>query len=68
MAVDEGNIPKSDTELRMLKHDVKNQLSGIQMALEGLRYEVDDMDGDFQLYIDSIAEAAHKIDKLLNDF
>ena len=68
MVGDDANKPQTGTDLKMLKHDVKNQLSGIQLALEGLRYEVEDLDGDFQLYLDSIAESAMKIDKLLNDF
>ncbi|AMR31222.1 hypothetical protein A0256_07170 [Mucilaginibacter sp. PAMC 26640] len=52
--------------LQMLKHDIKNQLSNIHLALEGLRYEVDDIGGDIGLYIDTMLRSAQKIDELLN--
>ncbi|MDB5127717.1 histidine kinase dimerization/phospho-acceptor domain-containing protein [Mucilaginibacter sp.] len=58
----------SSRAFEMLKHDIKNQLSNIQLALEGLKYEVDDKDGDLGLYLDSMAQSAAKIDKLLNGF
>lgn len=51
--------------LNMLKHDIKNQLSNIHLALEGLRYEVDDIGGDMGLYMDSVLKSAQKIDQLL---
>ncbi|MFA6083735.1 histidine kinase dimerization/phospho-acceptor domain-containing protein [Mucilaginibacter sp.] len=50
-----------------LKHDIKNQLSNIQLALEGLRYEISDTDADIKLYMDSLVESAKKIDDLLNN-
>jgi signal transduction histidine kinase len=49
-----------------LKHDIKNQLNNIQLALEGLRYEIPSTDDDLKLYMDSLAESARKIDELLN--
>lgn len=52
--------------LAMLKHDIKNQLSNIHLALEGLRYEVDDIGGDMGLYIESMLRSAQKIDLLLD--
>jgi signal transduction histidine kinase len=52
----------------ILKHDIKNQLSNIQLALEGLKYEVDDKNSDLGLYLDSMAQSAAKIDRLLNSF
>jgi hypothetical protein len=51
----------------ILKHDIKNQLSNIQMAIEGLKYEIADTDADVKLYIDSLAKSARKIDELLNN-
>ncbi len=51
-----------------LRHDVKNQLSNIQLALEGLRFELEGQEGDTELYLDSLAQSARKIDKLLEDF
>ncbi|TSD64554.1 hypothetical protein FFF34_011620 [Inquilinus sp. KBS0705] len=50
----------------MLKHDIKNQLSNIQLALEGLRYELPNTQGDHTLYIESLEKAAANIDALLN--
>lgn len=52
----------------MLRHDIKNQLSNIQLALEGLKYEVEDKGEDLELYMDSIAQSAKKIDKLFERF
>jgi hypothetical protein len=52
--------------IKILKHDIKNQLSNIQLAVAGLKYETAYMEADSKLYIDSIADAAVKIDQLLN--
>jgi nitrogen fixation/metabolism regulation signal transduction histidine kinase len=62
------NKPADKNAVEMLKHDIKNQLSNIQLALEGLKYEAEDIDGDFGLYLDSITQSTAKIDKLLNNF
>jgi signal transduction histidine kinase len=51
-----------------LKHDIRNQLSNIQLALEGMRFEVDEQNSDIALYLDSMAQSAKKIDKLLDGF
>jgi nitrogen-specific signal transduction histidine kinase len=64
MAVTTG-MPDADA-LLMLKHDIKNQLSNIHLAIEGLRYEVEDSGGDLALYIESMLASAKKIDKLLD--
>jgi signal transduction histidine kinase len=66
-AGDENKLISSEA-FKMLKHDIKNQLSNIQLALEGLKYEVDDKNGDLRLYLDSMAQSATKIDTLLNSF
>ena len=68
MAGDEQNKPLSGEAFEMLKHDIRNQLSNIQLALEGLKYEVDDEGKDLSLYFDSMAQSAKKIDKLLDGF
>jgi nitrogen-specific signal transduction histidine kinase len=57
--------PISSKAFEMLKHDIRNQLSNIHLALEGLKYEVDDQNGDLDLYFDSMSQSAKKIDKLL---
>ena len=68
MAGDDANKPVSGQDFDMLKHDIRNQLSNIQLALEGLKYEVDDEGKDLSLYFDSMAQSAKKIDKLLDGF
>ncbi|MFD0766737.1 histidine kinase dimerization/phospho-acceptor domain-containing protein [Mucilaginibacter lutimaris] len=68
MGEGEKNMPLSQEAVDMLRHDIKNQLSNIYLALEGLRYEVEDQNGDLDLYMDSITQSAQKIDKLLSDF
>jgi signal transduction histidine kinase len=63
-----NNDPKlNDGVFKELKHDIKNQLNNIQLALEGLRYEISDTDPNLKLYMDSLSEAARKIDELLNN-
>jgi nitrogen-specific signal transduction histidine kinase len=59
----ENNI--SEDALRNLKHDIKNQLSNIHLALEQLRYEVSDPTADALFYMDTIAMSSAKIDSLL---
>jgi nitrogen-specific signal transduction histidine kinase len=59
----ENAIP--DTALRNLKHDVKNQLSNIHLALEQLRYEVNDPNSDSIFYMDTIAMSCTNINNLL---
>jgi signal transduction histidine kinase len=62
------NEPKlNDGVFKELKHDIKNQLNNIQLALECLRYEISDTDPNLKLYMDSLSESARKIDELLNN-
>nr|WP_294940775.1 hypothetical protein [uncultured Mucilaginibacter sp.] len=65
MAGNPGNMPDEEA-LLTLKHDIKNQLSNITLAIEGLRYEVGDIGGDMGLYIESMLTSAQKIDRLLD--
>ncbi|WP_428328035.1 hypothetical protein [Mucilaginibacter sp.] len=53
--------------LRALKHDVKNQLSNIYLAVEQLRYEIPDPSADCVFYLDSISLSSAKIDSLLKE-
>jgi signal transduction histidine kinase len=61
--------PLKDTgnqdEINNLRHDVRNQLSSIQMAIEQLRYEVPDNSGDIAFYLDTIASSCTIINTLL---
>jgi nitrogen-specific signal transduction histidine kinase len=57
----------SDERLRRLKHDIKNQLSNIHLALEQLRYEIPDPSADCLFYMDTILTSSTQINNLLND-
>lgn len=58
---------EEDENLRRLKHDIKNQLSNIHLALEQLKYELPDISEDCMFYIDTISTSSTKINDLLND-
>lgn len=53
--------------LHALKHDIKNQLTGITLVLSQLRYELPDTNPDCADYLEMIEENVRKIDSLLND-
>ncbi len=54
-------------ELYILKHDIRNQLSSIQLAIEQLRYEIPDNSTDGVFYLDTIASSCTIINTLLKD-
>ena len=56
-----------DEMLRKLKHDIKNQLSNIYLALDQLQYELPELTNDCLFYLDTISTSSKKIDTLLND-
>ena len=51
--------------IRALRHDIKNQLSNIHMAVEQLRYEIPDPSEDCKFYMDSIIMSSETINNLL---
>jgi len=53
--------------LRLLKHDIKNQLSNIHLAVETIKYEVTDPTEDFTFCLNSLKISAEKIDALLKN-
>ena len=53
--------------VRALKHDVKNQLSNILLAVEQLRYEIPEPTVDCIFYLDSISISSAMIDGLLKE-
>ncbi len=59
--------PVNIEALRLIKHDIKNQLSNIHLALDTIKYEVDPNNRDIKFCIDAIANSAAKIDSLLKD-
>ena len=56
-----------DDNLRKLKHDIKNQLSNIHLALEQLKYEIPDLSDDCLFYLDTILTSSTQINNLLNN-
>jgi hypothetical protein len=54
--------------LKEVRHDIRNQLSNIQMAVEQLRYEITTGETeDCQFYIGLITESCMKINESLDD-
>lgn len=65
--------PLKDTDagpdsIKALKHDMRNQLSNIQLAIEQLRFEIQDSaNADCKFYMDTIATSCEKMTALLKD-
>jgi nitrogen-specific signal transduction histidine kinase len=59
--------PVDAETMRMLRHDIKNQLSNIHLALETLKYEISDPNEDTTFCIETIFSSAAKINELLKD-
>ena len=53
--------------LRMLRHDINNHLSSIQLCLEQLKYEVADQTEDYIFYIETISASCKRISDLLQN-
>jgi hypothetical protein len=54
--------------LKEMRHDIRNQLSNIQMAAEQLRYDISSGEtGDCLFYVNLIAESCVKINDALKD-
>jgi hypothetical protein len=68
-AEDEATPKKVDDAdvMRTLRHDIKNQLSNIFLAIEQLRYELPDDSVDCIFYLDLISKSSEKINTLLKD-
>ncbi|MEO6521826.1 MAG: hypothetical protein ABIN91_09110 [Mucilaginibacter sp.] len=54
-------------DMGVVKHDIKNQLSNINLALEQLRFEVPDQTEDCKYYMDTIIAGVKNINTLLDD-
>jgi nitrogen-specific signal transduction histidine kinase len=65
--MDDQQAKSSDDNLRKLKHDIKNQLSNIHLALEQLKYEIPDLSEDCLFYLDTILTSSTQINNLLNN-
>jgi nitrogen-specific signal transduction histidine kinase len=57
-----------ENKIRRLRHDIRNQLSNINLAVEQLKYEIpDDAGSDSEFLISTIADSCERINILLND-
>ena len=54
-------------QLRKLKHDIRNQLSNVHLALEQLKYELPYLNEEGLFYMEMIDTSAKKINDLLSD-
>ena len=64
----EGEKSTEEDKVRRLRHDIRNQLSNINLAVEQLKYEIpDDAGSDSEFYINTIAISCAKINMLLDD-
>jgi two-component sensor histidine kinase len=52
--------------LRTIKHDIKNQLSNVNLVLAQLKYDMKDAPADQLEYLEMMAESIIKIDAILN--
>ncbi|HVS91991.1 MAG TPA: hypothetical protein VHE59_08180 [Mucilaginibacter sp.] len=58
----------SESNIRKIRHDIRNQLSNINLAVEQLKYDIpDDAGSDAEFYINTIAMSCAKINLLLDD-
>lgn len=53
--------------LRLIKHDIKNQLSNIHLALDTIKHEVSNPTEDVKFCIETITASALKIDALVKE-
>ncbi|MDB4924847.1 hypothetical protein [Mucilaginibacter sp.] len=60
-----SNKPVDAETMRTLRHDIKNQLSNIHLALEALRYEIPNPTPDNTFCIETIFSSTAKINELL---
>jgi len=57
-----------ENKIRRLRHDIRNQLSNINLAIEQLKYEIpDDVGSDSEFLMNTIATSCARINILLND-
>ncbi|WDF55693.1 hypothetical protein [Mucilaginibacter sp. KACC 22063] len=57
---------KEQPDLSLIRHDIRNQLSNINLALEQLKYEIRPVDDETAFYLETIAAGCGKINELLN--
>lgn len=53
--------------VQQLRHDIRNQLSGMILCLEQLRFELNDPPPDWKYYMDAISDGCKNINNFLDD-
>ncbi len=66
-------MPEGEEEMqrmRVLKHDIRNQLSNMYLAIDHLKHELAQLEaGQFALFcVDTIAESCQAINKRIEGF
>lgn len=63
--------PRDEHEFKLylsgLRHDIRNQLSNIQLSVEELKHEMPDDSADIVFYIETIVSSCDRINALLKD-
>lgn len=57
----------SNIAFKALKHDIKNQLSNIYLAIEQLKYELPEVTTDISFYLDMINTSCNNINSVLTN-
>jgi len=52
---------------RVLKHDLKNQLSNIVLAISQLEFEMANITEDQQFYLKAVSDSCKRINNILDD-
>jgi nitrogen-specific signal transduction histidine kinase len=60
-----NEIESREDQAGALRHDIKNQLSGITLALAQLRYEIANPTDDCLTYLDMIEMSCNRINELV---
>ena len=58
---------EEDRKIRILKHDIKNQLSNIVLAVSQLEFEMTDITEDQHFYLTTVSDSCKRINSLLGD-
>ncbi len=62
-----NRLDQEENNTGRIKHDIRNQLSNISLAVEQLKYELTEPTGDAGFYINTITAGCAKINDLLED-
>ena len=53
--------------MRTLRHDIKNQLSNINLIIGELKYELKTASADCNMYLDMLEKSVESIDEMLKN-